>query len=175
MTPSSARPRRTSASTRQRARRKTKAPGSSKLSGVSCGWSRVLPRYVEEFRSHTLNNSNCLGPAFKRHFVDVSLLSTPAPCAEPRPLSFVVSTHGITWFSQSLLGRTQTLILSRRASAVSKDGRQPLLPQSGLTPAGANFALRYAASPLLRVRRSGRPRRTGKVLFPPTPPHPSLP
>ena len=47
-----------------------------------------------------------------------------APCAEPRSLSYVVSTCGKTWFLQSLTGRPQTLILSRRASAVSKDGRR---------------------------------------------------
>ena len=90
MTPSSARPRRTSASTRQRARRKTKAPGSSKLSGVSCGWSRVLPRYVEEFRSHTLNNSNCLGPgvqpAFRGCLLSRLLLFCAASFAPEGPL-----------------------------------------------------------------------------------------
>ena len=47
-----------------------------------------------------------------------------------------------------LYGRRIDLILSRRASAVSKDGRRYSL-------GGENFALRYAASPLLRVRRSG--------------------
>ena len=47
-----------------------------------------------------------------------------APCAGPRPLSCVVSACGKTWFLQSLTGRPQTLILSRRASAVSKDGRR---------------------------------------------------
>ncbi len=51
-----------------------------------------------------------------------------APCAGPRPLSCVVSACGKTWFLQSLTGRPQTLILSRRASAVSKDGRR--LPAS---------------------------------------------
>ncbi len=56
--------------------------------------------------------------------------------------------------TQTLLpGRLQTLILSRRVSAISKDG-------GSISPAGADFALRpdqdrplrYAASPLLRVR-----------------------
>ena len=43
---------------------------------------------------------------------------------------------------------SDTLILSRRGSAVSKDG-------GAFPPAGLKFALRYAASPLLRVRRTG--------------------
>ncbi len=75
-----------------------------------------------------------------------------APCAEPRSLSYVVSTYGKTWFSQSLIGRPQTLILSRRASAVSKDGRRKrsllgrvLPPQARTSPhsTGSGQALRY--------------------------------
>ena len=55
----------------------------------------------------------------------------------------------------TLIPAPQTLILSRRVSAVSKDGER-------VSPSGANFALRYAASTLLRVRRSGGLRRKGR-------------
>ena len=116
--------------------------------------NKTTPPHRDRSRPRTGNGLFGYGlPPYRAPTNHSPLEGLAFPSGSPTPLKGLLKNPAVgAGAFDSLIPVPQTLILSRRVSAVSKDGER-------ISPSGANSALRYAAPPLLRVRRSGGLRR----------------